>query len=65
MDAPSAKEMVDRYNRNDILDTSGDISYEKLVKNNPNCHVYMYEIPHMTDNKDDKDTDPELYIKFV
>ena len=60
MDAPTSTEMMDRYRRNDILDNQGEISYEKLVKNNPTCHAYLYEIPHMTKHKDDKDTDPEL-----
>jgi hypothetical protein len=31
-----------------------------LVKNNPGCHAYLYEIPHMTKHKDDEDNDPEL-----
>lgn len=53
-DAPSAAMMVDRYNRNDILDNAGEISYSKLINKNPNCHVYMYEIPRMTQNKDNK-----------
>ena len=54
MDAPSAIEMMKRYNRNDILDNTGDISYSKLIAQNPNCHVYMYEIPHMTQSKNNK-----------
>lgn len=54
MDAPSAIEMMKRYNRNDILDNTGDISYSKLIAQNPNCHVYMYEIPQMTQSKANK-----------
>ena len=54
MDAPSASEMMDRYIRNDILTTTGEISYEKLVQANPECRAYVYEIPQMTKNKDDK-----------
>lgn len=54
VDAPSAVKMMDRYNRNDILDNNGDISYSKLIAHNPECHVYMYEIPQMTQNKDNK-----------
>lgn len=55
MDAPSANKMIDRYRRNDILDTRGEISYERLVAANPDCHVYMYDLPEgMTTSKDDK-----------
>lgn len=54
MDAPSTVEMMSRYRRNNITDNTGEISYEKLVQNNPNCHAYVYEIPKMTTSKDDK-----------
>ena len=60
VDAPNATQMVDRYRRNDILDTRGEISYEKLIAQNPTCHAYLYEVPHMTKSKDDKDNDEEL-----
>lgn len=60
MDAPTSSEMISRYHRNDILDNQGEISYEKLVQKNPSCHAYLYEVPHMTKSKDDKDNDPEL-----
>ena len=60
MDAPTSNEMIARYRRNDILDNQGEISYEKLVQKNPSCHAYLYEVPHMTKSKDDKDNDPEL-----
>ena len=60
IDAPNATQMVDRFKRNDILDNRGEISYEKLVAQNPNCHAYLYEVPHMTKSKDDKDNDEEL-----
>lgn len=52
-DAPTPKEMLDRYNRNDIL-VDGQIDPEKLVQQNPGCHAYIYEIPRMTTSKDDK-----------
>jgi len=54
MDAPSSIKMVERFRRNDILDLNNEISYEKLVKANPNCHAYLYDIPEMTTSKDDK-----------
>ena len=47
--------MVARYNRNDILDSSGtNIDYEKLIDNNPDCRVWLYDIPYMTIGKKDK-----------
>lgn len=54
MDAPNTNEMLARYHRNNIVDNSGEISYEKLVQNNPDCHAYVYRIPRMTTSKDDK-----------
>ena len=54
MDAPSTTEMLARYHRNNIVDNTGEISYEKLVQNNPKCHAYVYEVPKMTTSKDDK-----------
>ena len=54
MDAPSSAKMIERFHRNDIMDNNNEISYEKLVKNNPGCHAYLYDIPEMTTTKDDK-----------
>lgn len=54
MDAPNAAEMVRRYNRNDILDSQGEIDYEKLMDNNPDLRVWLYEIPYLTNGKKDK-----------
>lgn len=51
MDAPSTEMMLDRYNRNDILDNTGEISYTKLVEKNPDCHVYMYDVSRMPTGK--------------
>lgn len=53
-DAPNAQEMVKRYNRNDILDASGEIDYQKLIDNNPDCRVWLYDIPYLTVGKKDK-----------
>lgn len=53
-DAPNSSEMVRRYNRNNILDESGQISYEKLMAQNPNCRIWLYDIPYMTTGKKDK-----------
>ena len=55
LDAPNVEEMLDRYNRNDILDdVRGDISYSKLIEKNPECRAWVYEVPRMTRNTDDK-----------
>ena len=56
-DAPTSTEMLNRYHRNDILDTNGQISYEKLIEKNPDCRIYLYELDAdagMTQNKKDK-----------
>ena len=54
MDAPNANEMIRRYNRNNILDESGQINYEKLIEKNPDCRVWLYDIPYLTNGKKDK-----------
>lgn len=51
LDAPSTEKMLDRYNRNNILDNTGEISYTKLVEKNPECHVYMYDVSRMPTGK--------------
>ena len=53
LDAPTTQEMLDRFERNDILE-NGEISYSKLVAKNPGCRAYLYDIPHMTTSKDNK-----------
>ena len=54
-DAPNAREMLDRYNRNDIIDKErGVISPTLLAEKNPNCRVHVYDISRMTLNKKDK-----------
>lgn len=54
-DAPNAQEMMRRYSRNDILDSSGQhIDYQKLATQNPDCRVWLYDIPYMTNGKKDK-----------
>ena len=51
-DSPNAQEMLKRYTRNDILDNK-IISYQKLYQNNPDCRVWLYDIPYMTTGKKD------------
>lgn len=54
-DAPNAQEMLDRFNRNDIIDPERNvISPSLLAKKNPDCRVHVYEIDRMTLKKDDK-----------
>lgn len=52
-DAPNANEMLRRYERNDILNTAGEIDYEKLAAKNQNCRVHLWDIPRMTEGKKD------------
>lgn len=54
MDAPNATEMARRYKRNDILGDDMQIDYTKLVNNNPDCRVWVYDIPYLTNDKSDK-----------
>ena len=46
-DAPNPQEMLDRFNRNDILDSNGKISYLKLAQQNPDLRVHVYDIVEM------------------
>jgi hypothetical protein len=52
-DAPNASEMVSRFERNDILDENGEISYSKLAEKNPSCFVHLYDMARMTKTKND------------
>lgn len=67
MDSYNATAMMDRFLRNDIV-ANGEINYTKLVERNPNCPVFLYDIPRMTKNKKDKVGDGEEgaddYITF-
>ena len=56
LDAPNVNEKLSRFNRNDILGSNGEISYEKLVDKNPNCHAYLYQLTEngMTTSKEDE-----------
>ena len=50
-DASNAVEMVDRYNRNDVLNQSGEIDYQKLSRQCPDVRVHLLDITRMTLNK--------------
>ena len=53
-DAPNAQEMVRRYNRNDILGENSQIDYTLLAEKNPDCRVWLYDIPYLSNGKKDK-----------
>lgn len=53
MDAPNAYEMVSRYERNDILNASGEIDYQKLANANPDLHVLALDINRISTGKKD------------
>ena len=55
-DALNAEEMMRRYRRNDILNSSGVIDPQRLAVANPDCLVHVYEIERMTKTKKDKVT---------
>ena len=54
MDAPNSTEMALRYARNNILDEGGAIDYTKLIDRNPDCRVWLWDIPYLTNGKKDK-----------
>ena len=53
MDAPNAYEMVDRFNRNDVLNASGEVDYQKLANANPDLHIILLDLNRMTTGKKD------------
>lgn len=57
MDAPNSTEMVNRFNRNDVLmtDRNGNkyIHPETLASKNPDCNVFIYEVPSVPTSKKD------------
>lgn len=53
MDAPNAYEMVDRYDRNDILNATGEVDYTLLANKNPNLHVLCLDLNRMSTGKKD------------
>lgn len=66
LDAPSINEKLARFERNDILGSNNEISYEKLVTKNPGCHAYLYKLTEngmTTGKEDEKDCDyTEYYL---
>lgn len=63
VDAPTGEEMVKRYDRNNILNsTTNDIDYQLLADKNRDLRIYLYDIPYMTMDKIKKD--PVSNCKF-
>ena len=60
-DAPNASEMIRRFTRNDILDPDdNEIDYQRLMNNNPDCRIWLYDIEKMPTSKD-KDLATKVY----
>ncbi len=55
-DAPSAEEMLARYNRNNIYDASGNVDINKLIEASPELRVIVIDADRMTTAKSDKVT---------
>lgn len=53
MDAPNAYEMVDRYNRNDVLNASGEVDYQKLASVCPDMRIVCLDLNRMSTGKKD------------
>ena len=66
LDAPNVNEKLARFERNDIIGSNNEISYEKLVTKNPGCHAYLYKLTEngmTTSKEDEKDCDyTEYYL---
>lgn len=64
VDAPNAAEIINRYDRNNILidpsNSAAGISYTKLALANPDCLVHLYDIAKMTKTK----KDPQRVYKY-
>lgn len=53
-DAPTAVEMLKRYNRNQVFDSNDIMTPDLVAKANPNCLVHVYTLPDgMTKTKGD------------
>lgn len=50
-DAKNAEEMVDRYNRNNILDVSGELDPDVLAEKCPNLRIIKISAPTFTSGK--------------
>ena len=50
-DAPNAVEMVSRYNRNQVIDDSGDVDYSLLAAACPDLRIHLWQIPQLVQDK--------------
>lgn len=53
-DSIDADTMVERYERNDILDTNGNLDYEKIAALYPDLRIILIECDRFTNDKNDK-----------
>ena len=53
-DSIDADTMVERYERNDILDTNGNLDYEKIAALYPELRIILIECSRFTNDKNDK-----------
>ena len=62
-DAPNAQEMLNRYNRNNIMNASNELEIDmfELAKKNPDCLVHHYVVPQMPTTKKTKIGPCEYY----
>lgn len=56
-DAPNGEEMVSRYERNQIVNSSGEIDPDILAEICPDLRVVILSVPRFTDGKKDKVSD--------
>jgi hypothetical protein len=53
-DSLNSTEMVERYERNDILNQNGDLDYQKLSELFPDLRIILITCPRFTNDKNDK-----------
>ena len=64
MDAPNASQMVQRYNRNNIL-TDGEVDYNKLASLNPDLRILVLDLEEMTKGKEDADEVLAHSVRYI
>ena len=64
MDAPNTSQMVQRYNRNNIL-TDGEVDYNKLASLNPDLRILLLDLESMTHGKEDTDEVLAHTVRYI